>query len=358
MREFCKRFPEIAARFERFWEGGETDRPAMFISAPKDRPDSSVEWPRGESVTDRLRPDYMVAQARAQVAHIAYFAEGFPHFWVNFGPGILHACIGGEAEFSDESPETTWFPPFLSDIEEFGELRFEPEGKWWRQIMACTEAVFEEVGEEVVVSFTDIGGNADILASAVGTQQLLVDVLERPEAVKRAIWHAHGLWMQAYEANYAVIAPRQEVTSTWWPILSRGRTYMTQCDFNSMISPQVFRDLFVGELGAIYRELDKGAYHLDGIGTEAHVPALLEEEGLHCIQWVPAPGTSALRHARMLRGIQEAGVSITFGIRPEEVEQACREFDPRRLLLVVWCESEGQARELVGNAPRWCEGWR
>jgi hypothetical protein len=58
----------------------------------------------------------------------------------------------------------------------------------------------------------------------------------------------------------------------------------------------------------------------------------------------------------MLREIQEAGVSITFAISPEEVEQACREFDPRRLFLVVGCESEGQARELVENAVRWCEG--
>jgi hypothetical protein len=86
-----------------------------------------------------------------------------------------------------------------------------------------------------------------------------------------------------------------------------------------------------------------------------HVPALLAQEGLKCIQWVPEPGVSPLVHRRMLREIQEAGVGVTFLMKPEEVEEACREFDPRRLLLNVECESEVQAKELVENTLRWCE---
>ena len=117
----------------------------------------------------------------------------------------------------------------------------------------------------------------------------------------------------------------------------------------------MFADLFADELGEIYKSLDNGCFHLDGIGTEWHVPALLAQEGLHCIQWVPEPGTSALKHKKMLREIQEAGVNITFLIRPEEVEIACREFDHRRLFLVVECAGEAQAKELVENTRRWCE---
>ena len=57
----------------------------------------------------------------------------------------------------------------------------------------------------------------------------------------------------------------------------------------------------------------------------------------------------------MLREIQEAGVAVTFVMGPEEVEAACREFDPRRLMLNVYCESENQAKELIENTLRWCE---
>ena len=353
MIKFCEKHPQICERFDRFWTGADTDRPLLFITSPRDEPDTSVPPPDVADPGDRILPENMVAQARYRVARTAYLAEGYAHFFVNFGPGALHACIGGDADFN--SPDTTWFPEFLSDIEEFPSLQFHPDGKWWTAIMATTNALLDEVGEEVVVSLTDIGGVADILASAVGTNQLLMDMLDRPEAVKAAVEHCHPLWSEAYEANYAAFVGRQDVTTPWWPILSRGRTYMTQCDLNSMISPKVFSHLFVGELGETYKALDDGAYHLDGVGTEVHVPALLAQEGLKCIQWVPEPGVSPLAHTAMLRGIQEAEVGVTFLIEPEEVEEACREFDPRRLFLNVECESEVQAKELIENTLRWCE---
>ena len=350
---FCERYPHIIERFDRFWKGEETDRPVLFITAPKDCPDTSVPPPSIPRPEDRVLPQHMLASTRHWLAQTAFLAEGYPHVFMNFGPGILHACIGGDADLSHW--DTTWFPQFLSDIRDFERLRFDPDGKWWSAIRGATNALLDELGEDLVVSLTDIGGTADVLASAVGTEQLLLDVAERPEVVKRAVDHCHTLWMQAYEDNCSWFARRQDVTTPWWPVLSRGRTYMTQCDFNAMISPKLFAELFADELGEIYRELDNGAFHLDGIGTEVHVPALLAQKGLRCIQWVPEPGTSALKHAKMLREIQEAGVSITFGMSPEEVEIACREFDHRRLMLNIACDSEAEARALIENTRRWCE---
>ncbi len=349
---FHKRYPDIIKRFDRFWRGADTDRPVLFITAPRDEPDTSVPPPDIARAEDRVLPENMLAIARYRLAQTTYVAEGYPHFFMNFGPGVLHACIGGEADLTRW--DTTWFPPFLDDISEFEYLHFDPEARWWMAIRRSTDALLDKLDDELVVSYTDIGGVADILASAVGTQQLLIDVIERPEVVKHAVDHCHELWMQAYNDNHAWFTERQDVVAPWWPVLSRDRTYMTQCDFNSMVSPGVFSSLFAAELGLIYRELDNGAFHLDGIGTEVHVPALLAQPGLHCIQWVPEPGTSALRHAKMLREIQEAGVSITFGIKPAEVEPACREFDHRRLMLCIECASEAEARRLVENTLRWC----
>jgi len=153
---FCERYPDICERFDRFWRGADTDRPLLFITCPKDDPDDSVPPPELDRPEGRVQPEKMVAQARHRLAHTACHAEGYPHFFANFGPGVLHACIGGEADFS--STDTTWFPEFLSDIDEFTSLRFHPEGKWWTAIQRATNALLEELGEELVVSFTDIGG--------------------------------------------------------------------------------------------------------------------------------------------------------------------------------------------------------
>jgi hypothetical protein len=293
-----------------------------------------------------------VAAARYTGASTAYFAEGHSRCFVNFGPGALHGAIGGTPDPSHL--DTVWFPQFLDDVADFPKLTFDPDSPYWRQLTRATGALLDEVGEEMLIAITDIGGCGDVVASAVG-RRILVDIAERPEVVKKAVDHCHALWQEAYRHNYELIHRKQDVSTVWWPIVSRGRTYMTQCDINALISPQAFRGIFLDDLAGLFRYLDAAAYHLDGIGTEGHAPALVEQMGLRCMQWVPAPGTSALRHERMLRQIQEAEVSITFNIAPEEVERACRVFDPRRLFLNVWCQSERQAKELVESTRRWCE---
>jgi hypothetical protein len=351
---FCERFPEIAGRFDRFWRGADTDRPLMYITAPQAGAEGRARLLKGTSPADRLRPEVMVAAARHNLATTEFHAEGFPHFFVNFGPGVLHACIGGRLDA--HSRDTVWFPPFVKDIGEFAKLRFDRESAGWRNIAAATEALLGAVGDEAVVSFTDIGGVADVLASAIGTEQLLIDCLDRPEDIKTAIRHVHALWMQAYEANVALLAGRQDVTTTWYPIVSRGLTYMTQCDFSAMIGPDCFRNLFADELADSWKTLDNPAFHLDGVGTEVHVPELLAPGRVQCIQWVPPPGVSPLEQVKMLRGIQESGVSVTFSVKQvEEVAAACRQLDPRRLMLVVSCRSSEQARQVIEDALRACE---
>jgi hypothetical protein len=212
----------------------------------------------------------------------------------------------------------------------------------------------------MVSSSTDIGGVADVLASARGPQQFLMDCVDKPDVVKAAMEHVHGLWLQAYEADHRLLAGGQDVFSPWYPILSPRRTYMTQCDFNAMIGPEMFGSLFAPELGGIWEALENSAYHLDGLNTECHVPALLDH-GIQCVQWTPGPIGSALKHLKMLRGIQEAGRRVTFGISgAEELEVVCRELDHRRLLLLIrggsaGCPTRAAARKLVETALRICE---
>lgn len=354
---FRERHPETLERFERFWKGEDTDRPVMYISFPRENPDPEVRPPECDQPVDRLRPESMLARARHYLATREHFAEGFAHFFVNYGPGVLHACIGGDLHVRDE--RTIWFPEFLEDLADFEKLRFDPGGKWWSTITDTTRLLLAEVGERMVISYTDIGGNGDVLASARGSQNFLFDCAEKPSVVKAAMGHVHTLWMQAYNHNHATLAEGQDVFAPWYRVLSPGRLYMTQCDFSAMIGPDMFRELFAPELGATYGELDNCAFHLDGLNTECHVPALIEQ-GVECIQWTPGPIGSPLEHIEMLRGIQDAGRSVTFSLKSlDELEPVCRELDHRRLCLLIegaeGCRTRQQAGEVVEKALRLCE---
>jgi hypothetical protein len=350
--KFKEKHPEILDRFERFWRGAETDRPVLVLNYVKD---ASASPPEHDQPADRLRPEVMLANARHKLARTGYVAEGFPHFFVNYGPGVLHACLtGGDLHVRDE--RTIWFPEFLEELEDFTKLGFEREGRWWSTIRETTQLLLDEIGEEMVISYTDIGGNADVLASARGTEAFLLDCAMKPEVVRAAMDHVHELWMAAYNDIHELLAGGQDVFSAWYQILSPRRTYMTQCDYNAMIGPDMFRELFAPELAATYRELGDPAYHLDGVGTEPHVSALLEA-GARCIQWVPPPDTSPMTHLDMFRRIQEAGIPVTFGLRkPGDLETACRELDHRRLCLLGGARTREEAEGMVGTALRICEG--
>jgi len=354
---FKERYPDILDRYERFWRGADTDRPAMYICFPRENPDASVAPPEYSEPIDRLRPEVMLAGARHALARRDYFAEGFPHWFMNYGPGVLHACLtGGELHVRDE--RTVWFPPFLEELEKFTELEFEPQGRWWSTIRETTRLLLAEVGDEAVISYTDIGGNADVLASVRGTEPFLLDCAMKPEVVRAAMDHIHVQWMAAYEDQHAVLSEGQDVFCSWWRLPSAGRTYMTQCDFNAMIGPDMFGDLFAPELAAVYAKLDHPAFHLDGLNTECHVPALIEA-GVQCVQWTPGPIGSPLKHLDMLRDIQAAGRSVTFAVgNLEQFETACRELDHRRLLLIVdspnLCPDRAAAGRLVETALRIC----
>jgi hypothetical protein len=356
--KFEQKYPETLNRYERFWSGAETDRPVMYMSFPKENPDGSVKPPEYAEPIDRLKPEVMLARARYKLATTDYHAEGFPHWFVNYGPGVLHACLtGGDLHVRDE--RTIWFPHFLEELEDFEKLDFEAEGKWWSTILESTRLLLAEVGEEMVISYTDIGGGGDILASARGTEAFLLDCAMKPEVVRAAMKRVNELWLRAFESNHRALSEGQDVFSPWYRTLSAGRTYMTQCDFNAMIGPDMFADLFAPDLAGIYSTLDHSAFHLDGLNTEHHVPALIEA-GVDCIQWTPGPIGSPLKHIEMLKEIQAAGRAVTIGVGNErELETVCRELDHRRLLLLIEgksvCPDRQTAEKLVETALRFCE---
>jgi hypothetical protein len=348
---FSSRYPEILARYEAFWNGGDTDRPVLYINYPVQ---NAEEAPSFANHIDRLLPENMLLKARHQLQNTCYAAEGFPQFFVNYGPGVLHACIGGDLHVQDNY--TIWYPPFLENLEDASQLKFERDGKWWSRIRQTTDLLLDEIGDEMLISYTDIGGNADVLASLRGTEPFLLDCAMKPEVIKSAMSHVHGLWMQAYEDIHQLLAAKQDVFTPWYQIVAPGRMYINQCDFNAMLSPEMFRDLFAPELGDVWKNLDYSAYHLDGVGTEVHVPALIDQ-GIMCIQWTPAPGSSPVQHIEMLREIQQAGVSVTTGVKkPGDLETLCRELDPRRLCLIGNAKTEKEAKGIVETALKICEG--
>jgi len=162
------------------------------------------------------------------------------------------------------------------------------------------------------------------------------------------------MWCEVYEKLYGIIHGVSEGSTCWFSLWSPGKTYAAQNDFSYMISPRMFRELFLPIIERQTRYLDHTVYHVDGIGAFAHVPALCELPRLQAIQILPGAGKpSPLHYIDTLKIVQRAGKALHITLSPEEVEPALKQLSARDLFISTACRTESEARELLRNAERW-----
>jgi hypothetical protein len=272
-----------------------------------------------------------------------YLGEAFPRFWPNFGPGIVAAFAGCGLQ---AVPDTTWFAPVA--IRTISDLHVERQAAnpWWQQVAALTRAAIECWGEQLSIGFTDLGGNLDILAHLRGTQRLLLDMIDDPQEIERLVSETHKLWLECYEALYAITCLGQGITS-WGPCWSPTRGYLLQSDFAYMISPRMYERFVLPDIYACCEALDYPFYHLDGRGQLPHLDMLLSLRHLRGIQWVPGDGQPPAEHwLPLIQRIQKSGKLCQVYVSTQGTLSILRELGGKGLCLVVnetLTPGEGQA---------------
>ncbi|HEY9075288.1 MAG TPA: hypothetical protein VIO61_02005 [Anaerolineaceae bacterium] len=317
------------------WWAGDLERPLVWLAAINPALKGGVygylsNYPLdmpAEQVVDLYAP-------RLETAH--YYADSFPWWWVNFGPGIAAGFMGAQVNSVSEPSETVWFtPPGDVAIEELN-LAYDPENAWWKRVKAITAAIVERWQGMVAVGMTDLGGNLDILASFRETQRLLTDLLDQPEEVDRLVRQITALWLRYYDELDAIVRPACRGTSSWAPIWSPGKTYMLQCDFSYMISPRMFERFVLPDLVACCDHLDHGFYHLDGKGEIPHLNHLLSIDRLRGIQWIPGDGQpSPDQWLPLLKRIRDGGKLCQVFVSPEGARRIVQNLGGKGFLLVV-----------------------
>lgn len=318
------------------WWDGTLDRPLVHLPnvfEPSERVDGGF---RGYLAA---APPGMTGAALAEAiernfAGQRFPGDTFPMVFVNFGAGSLAAYLGARVNVR---PETVWFePPEGADLATL-EIAPRPAGYWWDRTVEFTTALVERFGDVAQVSIADLGGNLDVLASLVGTEALLADLIDRPEAVDEAVRRVNRCWLDAYDRLWGIIRRRCPGCVAWAPTWAPGRHYMLQSDFAYMISPPMFERFVLPDLRACCERLDYAFYHLDGVGQLAHVDHLLSLERLRGIQWIPGDGKPHAEHwLDLLRRIRDAGRRVQVYVTGEGAKALCRTIGGRGILLSVW----------------------
>lgn len=334
----------------RRWWAGELGRPAFNIAVSGPSLDVKGFW----SHYDLSIPaaDILRAHGKA-LAGNRYHAEAFPGMWPNFGPGVLAAFTGGEGRNAEDTVGTTvWFYPGRfegMDIHDI-HVQLDKSSPWFKRVEEFYLAAAKLWPDQrIQLGMTDLGGALDVLASFRPGEQLLLDLYDHPEEVKRITREIHAAWWEAFDHFDALNRKASPGHSAWAQLYSDTRYYMTQCDFSYMISPEMFVEFVRPELAATCAKLDHAFYHLDGKGELPHLEHLLSIPGLKGVQWIPGTGVAPIdQWPEVVGRVVAAGKKLQVFIDDLKfVDAIVSQVDDPGAVAFIGCVGQGQEGELL-----------
>jgi len=341
-------------RFKAWWAHDNFGRCGLSVTAPRKDPPRVEEPARPPTPEKRWTDlDYIGALGEYRNARTFFGGEAFP-VWSYGYPGNKRLAVFLGCPLTLDF-ETGWLDPILVDEDiDCHSLRIDEGEPHWQFTLSWLRRGAQEATGKSVPAVGAFGGCGDTLAALRGSDRLLYDVADRPVQVREADQFLMDLWCKVYDTFSDIVKEAAEGSTCWFGLWSPGKFYAAQNDFSYMISPQMFRDVFLPTIEKQTRFLDHCVYHVDGIGAFAHVDALLELPRLQAVQILPGAGKpSPLHYMDVLTKVQAAGKNLHISIPPEQVEPALSELSARGLFIATTCSTEDEARSLLKRAEKW-----
>jgi len=346
-------------RYNAWWRNEIIDRPLVLTYAPRKGTDNFFEEYKAAPghlisyvLTKRWKErdfdnDYIVDNMKKLASSSYYAGDAFPMLYLNLGPGCLSSFIGCIPEFKDD---TIWYHPSeKNEWEHLNAIEIDQNNKYWQIAKNFAAKATEKNNNNYFINDAGLFSGLDIIASIRGTQQLLLDLIEKPEEVKKFNEFITRAFKYFHDGLYSIISAKQEGMIGFLPIWCNKKSATLQCDFSAMISPQMFEEFVIPELISSAKHIDNVIYHLDGPDAVKHLDILLDIEEIDAIQWVPGKGSPPTSEwIPMLKKIQEKKKSIC--LHPESIDEGEKlliELEPEGMLIFINTDSEEEADYLV-----------
>ncbi len=343
---------ESRRRYEAFWQGQMLDRPLLQVTAPREpQPPEPDPAPADErDLRDWFtNPARVLPRLERQVASIAYEGDAFPLvFPLSTSLPAIEAAYLGTPYRVVPGANTGWSSPLVADWEHTPPLAVDEDNGWWRATQRLLAAGAEASRGRYAIGIPDLQGGGQIVAELRGSERLALDLVDHPQAVKRAIRAVNEAWWHYYQACTAIICRHQKGYVDWLGVWSDRPAVTVECDFSCLISPAMFAEFFLPALVEQTEWVGRTIYHLDGPGAIRHLDSLLALPALTGIQWVPGAGQAPMREwIPLLQRIQGAGKRLVVACEPEEVRPLLTALRPEGIILSTTCPTVAAAEALV-----------
>jgi len=332
-----------------WWAGERTDRVVASVTAPRT---GKVRAPLRGSPEERICDhETIVANLQSWLEGTYFGGEAFPAYWTFPAAVPLGIYLGCQPTFRED---TTWQAPLFGRWEDGERIVFDAENRYWRIACSVVRRLTEPARGRYLLSGSGAGGLADVLANLFGSETLLMAAASDPEGLRSRLEQLLGIFRRAYDEMDAMISPNQCGSIDWLGVWAPERVDTFQNDLSCVVSPSMFRGLFLEEIRQEARHVEHSLYHLDGPGAIKHLDALLSIEELGGIQWTPGAGNShdPLDWLGLIRKVQAKGKRIWLFASPKGLEKLLGTIDRRGVYLHIGCRDEAEAAQVLASLDR------
>jgi len=343
-------FALAAEQWTRFW-AGELDGPLVAAIVRRDGVEP-VAKPSAYALGPELDVDAFCDGLIAWADAHEFLGAAIPFVYLEFAADQFATFLGAEMTFPTAG-EGGWSTHPFADVDLATiDLRFQRDGHWWRKYVAMCEQMMDRLAGRVLIAAPTFVANLDALVALRSAEQVLVDLIDQPEAVARAlaqITAAHGEICDAFAELLDVPA---------WGAINRHGMYsrpmlnLPQCDFSCMISPAMFDQFVKPCLAVEFGRYGGGEYHLDGPGAIRHLETLCSLDDLHVVQWVCGAGNEGQDWSELYRRIDALGKGQILGGPAGSLAKWAGELTTKRLF---WNLRAGSRDEALRVFAEW--GW-
>jgi len=247
----------------------ETSLPIGFLRQPFTR---STVCPEDLNA-DFVATEYECSFSRKSVLADDYMAYSAP--WR--GIPWLEAACGCPVRYSEGSLA----PGHIADsAEALAELKFPASDAWLDCMRRETERIASAVEPDCWVSPSILRGPSDALAALRGMTGFFMDLHDNPGAVETAARRANDVLMRLLDLHYSIVPPKMGGYGQFFGYWAPGKTAMLQEDALGMVSPAVYRDIFMPLNAAIVKQLGSHVlFHFHSTGFK-HYADVMEIPGL------------------------------------------------------------------------------
>lgn len=313
-------WPESKKRYINWWKGKGivlsmwehllTDGKSFeIIQPPSQAKDNKQKW---------FDPEWRSQYMHYQLSNSSFKADILPVANTQLGPGSLAAILGAGLEGGED---TIW----IRHKEDFGdEIILNEDNVWWQLHLNLLKACKKLAAGKYFVGCPDLIEGLDTLAGLKGTQNVLMDMLLRPEVVEIQLQKINEVYFTVFDRLYEIIREGDEMAFCYFSIWGPGKVSKLQCDISVMISEDDFRRFAQPYLREQCQKIEYSLYHLDGTDAIRHLDAVLEIEELNAVQWTPGEGQPQGGNAQwydLYRKILSKGKSVMpCWVEPDELE--------------------------------------